>query len=331
VGQSGVLVNGDFMLSIINRFVAVALVPALACEVTVEAVEPAPPIEIRAAAAASPLLVELSQDPVYLALLADSTQRAAVMLDRMIVPAWEEHGADGPERVFHRWADYRHALTSLGIDPDEVSDADAPALTEVTGVTLAQIATTMERIEYLDERYGFLALTHAQHAVAVDLAMSNANLQSLANDTWGDEAVLQELGADTLDPCVLECVEAAADTWLILSSAVYAAAELFEAFDVDVIFIAVEGAVLAVTASTFQNCVDECGAEIEVECHEDSECEPKEYCDRGWLTIGRNQCVFSRDEDDICTRDEQCETGCCKYYAWSNLVSPVCRPANKCD
>jgi hypothetical protein len=321
------------MTSRIFKTAFLPVVATLACAVDVDVESEdaiAPAYDNRSAPTPSAEVIAMAQDPLYHAHLVASTQRAGVMLEHLMVPAWHS-GDGGAEQVFHRWANYRKALSSLGIDPNAVTNADAPVLTEATGVPLAQIATAIDRIEELDERYGFLSMSHAEHAIAVNLALSNVALVDLTNDTWGDESVLIEIGADSLDPCVVECVEQSGETWLVVSAGVYVAAEQFEALDLDVVFIAVEGAVLAVTAAAFEQCVDECGVEIEEQCQEDWECEPKEYCDRGWLTIGENQCVFSRDEGDICTRAEQCETGCCKYHGWSNPVHPVCRPANKCD
>jgi hypothetical protein len=289
------------------------------------------PLEPTPRASPSPAVVAMAADPVYLAYLNASTQRAGTMLKKMIVPAVKQYGDTGPARVFHRWADYRGALTSVGIDPDDVTNADAPLLTQVTGVSLTQIATSIERMHALDAHHGFLSMTPIQHATAVNLALANPTLANTIDAAWGDPSVLVELGAESIDACVLECVESSAESFLIASSLIYVIAEALAETDLDLIYIAMEGAVLAVGAAVYQQCIDECGAEIEEECDADSDCDNKEYCDRGWLTIGKNQCVFSRDDGDICTRDEQCETGCCKYHAFSNLVHPVCRPSDKCD
>jgi hypothetical protein len=291
-----------------------------------------PPSAVAASASApSAQVLAMADDPLYVAFLKAATQRAKAMLQHTVLPAYEQYGDAAPMEVFDDWASYRAALLELGVDPDDVSPAEASAVAATAGITMSQTAQAIHRAEVLDERYGFLSMTRDDLVLATQIAMTNPGLSNVANDTWGDESVLVELGAESLDPCVVECAQNAAEQWLIETSAAYLAAELFAALGVEVVFITLEAAVLAVTVATYDACVDECGAQVEETCDQDSDCDPKEYCDRGWLTIGKNQCVFSRDEGEICTRWEQCETECCRYHAWSNPVHPVCRPADKCD
>ena len=44
----------------------------------------------------------------------------------------------------------------------------------------------------------------------------------------------------------------------------------------------------------------------EFQCREDGDCAGAEYCDRGWATVGRNQCLPRRGQGDNCERNEQC-------------------------
>jgi len=41
-------------------------------------------------------------------------------------------------------------------------------------------------------------------------------------------------------------------------------------------------------------------------CKMDDDCNDNQYCDKGWLTIGRNECVSTHAYGTACSRDEQC-------------------------
>ena len=62
------------------------------------------------------------------------------------------------------------------------------------------------------------------------------------------------------------------------------------------------------------------------ECSDDDDCAADEWCDRV-LLVGFNQCVPKRTEGYACTRDEQCQSDCCKFY-W---IWWECRPADRCN
>jgi hypothetical protein len=55
-------------------------------------------------------------------------------------------------------------------------------------------------------------------------------------------------------------------------------------------------------------------------CDADPQCGQGRYCDKGWLTVGKNQCVAFHAYGTACSRDEQCESpAICKG-----------KPAGKC-
>lgn len=66
-------------------------------------------------------------------------------------------------------------------------------------------------------------------------------------------------------------------------------------------------------------------------CSSDSDCGPDDFCWTGVAGIGTNACRPKKEEGDTCARSGQCESDCCRLHIASNPVSPVCRPADKCN
>lgn len=66
-------------------------------------------------------------------------------------------------------------------------------------------------------------------------------------------------------------------------------------------------------------------------CGGDDLCEPDEYCWKGVLGIGKDECRPKNEQGDVCANDGQCLSDCCKLHVWSNPVSRTCRPANACN
>lgn len=282
------------------------------------------------AAVTNDAVLAMAQDPAFGVWIVGLSQHAKLMLNHMVVPAYLEHGPGAGEHLFHRWANYRDAVESLGLDPNDVSLADAPTFQAATGLPLTAVATTIAQADALDEQYGLLSMTRPQIELAVDIAVSDLAIANQISEGWSDPSVVIGLGAQEVDPCVAECAERTADSWIVASATIYILADIFADLGLDLVFIVAEGALVAVSASALSACIEECGASDNT-CSSDEDCDTKEYCDKGWLTIGKNQCVFSRDEGEICTRSAQCKSGCCKYHAFSNLISPVCRPSDKCS
>ena len=85
-------------------------------------------------------------------------------------------------------------------------------------------------------------------------------------------------------------------------------------------------------ANDEDNCIDICmGFFKEGECRDDDDCDPTEWCYRGPLGIGDNECRPDKDIPETCSRDEKCLTGCCTYDFWQHPVSNTCNPAADCN
>ncbi|MDJ0868036.1 MAG: hypothetical protein QNK03_18160 [Myxococcota bacterium] len=78
----------------------------------------------------------------------------------------------------------------------------------------------------------------------------------------------------------------------------------------------------------YADCMMDCDGS---ECLSDDDCARDEYCDQGWLTIGRNECHFKYIDGFPCSRPAQCESNCCKYAPLVNALSFTCRPTDKCN
>ena len=58
-------------------------------------------------------------------------------------------------------------------------------------------------------------------------------------------------------------------------------------------------------------------------CADDDHCLGNQYCDRGWLTVGKNQCVARKAYGAGCSRDEQCGTGrVCQGKPLGKCITP---------
>ena len=77
-------------------------------------------------------------------------------------------------------------------------------------------------------------------------------------------------------------------------------------------------------ASNRCNLLGRCGDDIE--CNENRDCANNQYCDKGTLGVGKNQCKTKKPLGDSCSLGRQCASGCCKLH---NL-KVQCRPSKKC-
>lgn len=67
-------------------------------------------------------------------------------------------------------------------------------------------------------------------------------------------------------------------------------------------------------------------------CFEDNDCATDRFCQRD-LWESQGLCSLKSGAGKTCpvvNGHNRCLSGCCKYHALTNLVSTVCRPANKC-
>lgn len=80
-----------------------------------------------------------------------------------------------------------------------------------------------------------------------------------------------------------------------------------------------------------KECREEClGLDLSDECILDSDCNEDEFCYRGPLGFGKNECREDKGESQLCSRHDQCNTDCCKLHI-TMPFSKQCRPADRCD
>ncbi len=65
------------------------------------------------------------------------------------------------------------------------------------------------------------------------------------------------------------------------------------------------------------------------ECTHDSDCASDEYCWKGPLGVGANECRPKKANGKYCSRDGKCLSDCCKFNLWD--FGSTCRPANQCN
>jgi len=84
--------------------------------------------------------------------------------------------------------------------------------------------------------------------------------------------------------------------------------------------------------SNYDDCQDDCrGEEPEGECESDNDCANNEWCDTGTLGLGDNVCKADKSIGQVCSRDEKCLSGCCKFDFFQHPVSLTCNPAGDCN
>ena len=65
------------------------------------------------------------------------------------------------------------------------------------------------------------------------------------------------------------------------------------------------------------------------ECNDDGDCSNNQYCWKGPLGVGKNECRAKKSNGDPCSRGGKCMSGCCKFNLWD--LGSTCRPANQCN
>lgn len=90
---------------------------------------------------------------------------------------------------------------------------------------------------------------------------------------------------------------------------------------------------LALAEAALNNCMAVCNGEQPSgeECDKDADCMNNEFCWKGVVGIGKNECRPEKPQGDTCARHGQCTSNCCKLHLPSNLISKTCRPANACN
>lgn len=159
------------------------------------------------------------------------------------------------------------------------------------------------------------------------------------DDSTGGTGGTGDDGADTEgdceDPCEAVLAEAIGDASVTLL------ASMASALTKGNWFLKVGGVIgasatyaaeLARATRAHRECREECnGVDLTDECFFDGDCDADEYCFKGVLSIGKNQCRPLKGVGLGCARPSQCDTGCCKYHFGTNPFSKTCRPADRCE
>ncbi len=221
--------------------------------------------------------------------------------------------------------------------PSFPETTDPPTLVADLGGNPAHLAQIAALAGVLTERYGLQEATPEQLRVVFATALSKEPARSHLEGAIENE--IHDIDGDvdtTVDACEALCIA----EYSVAASAAVAAyiGELIAAVAagpagpvVAIIGLAQFNWTMAETQARLNRCMDECNGIFSDECGWDPDCGNDEYCWKGVLGIGENQCKPLKDEGKVCSRDGQCDTGCCKYHFWSNPVSQVCRPSDRCN
>jgi|GEM_PF-1039111 len=221
--------------------------------------------------------------------------------------------------------------------PDYAATTDPASLVTNLGGDAEHLDTMRSLMAELVQRYGLQNASEAQIQTiffeAVNLGAAKSHL---------DGAIEYELhalneNADlTTDECEALCdaeyLAAAALAMSAYVAVLIGAVALGPAGVIGVVVAFAEfNHAMAVAQSQHNRCRDECNGIFSEECGWDHDCATDEFCWKGVLGIGKNECRDKKAEGKVCARDGQCESDCCKYHLWSNPVSQVCRPSDKCN
>jgi hypothetical protein len=93
-----------------------------------------------------------------------------------------------------------------------------------------------------------------------------------------------------------------------------------------IVAVAITAALVLISWCATHDCTPE---SPQSECSDDHECNSDEYCHRGFLGVGINECRPARGSGASCGRDEECLSDCCKGGFFG--IGKECKPANDCD
>jgi hypothetical protein len=65
------------------------------------------------------------------------------------------------------------------------------------------------------------------------------------------------------------------------------------------------------------------------ECNDNGDCATDEYCWKGPLGFGENECRDKKSIGDSCGNDDACKSNCCKFNLWDG--GATCRAASECN
>ena len=263
----------------------------------------------------------IAQDADFLALIDVSTELAGEL--------YAAQRALPPETV--------DAIVRTITHPSFADTTDPPTLVKDLGGNPAHLDTIRNLSLELIARYGLQESSPDQIRSIIGGAFQHESARSRLDGAIENELhdVTGDLDTD-FDQCEAQCAALyAVAAGLAMSGYI---GELIAAVATGPggVIIAILGLAqfnyeMALAQSALNNCMDECHGEYSDECGWDPDCLEGEYCWKGILGFGENECRPQKEEGKVCSRDAQCESGCCKFHLWSNPVSQVCRPADRCD
>ncbi len=221
--------------------------------------------------------------------------------------------------------------------PSFAETTDPATLVEDLGGDPAHLPTIRNLSLLLIERYNLQEATSDEIKLLIGSALQTDSGGSHLDGAIENELHDVEGDVDTtVDECEAQCIaEYSIAAGIAVSAYIAALVGAVAAGPagpiVAVIALAEFNYAMAVAQSALNRCMDECNGIFSDDCGWDHDCADDEFCWKGVLGIGKNECRDEKSQGETCSRDGQCKSGCCKFHLWSNPVSPVCRPSDKCD
>ena len=190
-------------------------------------------------------------------------------------------------------------------------------------------------IDVLRAKHGLQEASPEDVGYVFELAVATDDAQQIMTAAVADEL---QLASNDWDQCTAAC-------YAIYMSALSIAVALFiAAMAVGVATVPLGLIVIAVAIAVFDETIAKLEAELatclatcdgtldELDfCGEWDVCEEDEYCWKGVLGIGADECRPKKAQGKVCSNHDKCLSGCCKYHFPSHPVSKTCRPASKCN
>jgi len=190
-------------------------------------------------------------------------------------------------------------------------------------------------LEQLRAKHGLQEASPTDVGYVFELALATEEAHDKLAIALETELDLSDLG---VDPCEQACHNAYVAVAIIIIAVYLAAMAVAVAtFPFGIILAQIATAELNRALAQAQAERDICLAECDGTvgnldfCGEWDVCEEDEYCWKGPLGIGADECRPKKGEGKVCSSHDKCLSGCCKYHVWSHPVSKTCRPASKCN
>lgn len=285
----------------------IVMTTALLCAACAESSEPS----AIGSASASSEMDSLVQDADLLALLTKASAVTKTATGKI-------NGASDEQR--EQW---RSELAQLQVDLESADPNQSiafPALiTELTGLTQHDVSELTDDARVLTERYPSIAGYPAQFGEATQMMLFTMEYELIPHEECDTE--------------VCQCLDECDDEYraAVNKGGVFWLAEVWT-LELEAIVLGTANFLDSMSEAyeALQECREKCTGEPQEECQNDSDCPDDMFCAK---PIGNpvNYCRSKKDEGKVCSGDNKCASGCCKYHFFSNPFSMVCRPADKCD